>query len=473
VPTSPRTSPAAAPQRGLAAAAVIVVLILVAVVLVLGRSFVGPATSLDQRSVTDANFRQVSDALVRYASLNQRLPCPARGDLDTGAAEPETATDTCTAPDGVVPWRTLGLGRGAALDGWGRKISYRVFTGATGFTRAGGVSMTNCNTSIGSPFDTSLASPGSQCKPATFPPNTPQQFLDARGNMLVVQEFGTVRTGNAFVLVSHGQTGRGSYAGEAGVRAALPNAAGSEYANAQATGPFMIVAQSAPSTDPDAAAHFDDVLAYKAFADLVAESKLSARAWGIPPTVSSVTFDAATVAAAGGDTANFNTGQNTLDFGTFTVTAIGDTARNVSFDRAAGGGIGSIGAGSNTEANATVNYATNEELQFVFDVPARYLGITLNRFGDTFGERERVRFRFTIGGSTVSITKVACRNDNNDGVVNYTLAPGGDFDEVFVEARSTQFGSYDSTFIVGAIATCPSTNPACKAPGAIPANDCP
>jgi hypothetical protein len=73
----------------------------------------------------------------------------------------------------------------------------------------------------------------------------------------------------------------------------------------------------------------------------------------------------------------------------------------------------------------------------------------------------------------VSITKVACRNDNNDGVVNYTLAPGGDFDEVFVEARSTQFGSYDSTFIVGAIATCPSTNPACKAPGAIPANDCP
>jgi len=112
-------------------------------------------------------------------------------------------------------------------------------------------------------------------------------------------------------------------------------------------------------------------------------------------------------------------------------------------------------------------------LRFVFDVPVRYLGITLNRFGDTFGERERVRFRFTVGGSTVRITKTACRSDSNDGVVNYTLNPGGDFDEVFVEPRSTQFGSFDSTLLVGSIATCPSTNAACTAPGALPANDSP
>jgi hypothetical protein len=460
-------------EKGLAAAAIVVVLILVAVALVLGRGFFQPAETLTQRARTDANLRRISDALVQYASLNQRLPCPASGNLDTGDANPDAASATCAADDGTVPWRTLALGRDAALDGWGRKISYRVFSGATGFTQAGGVSMTNCNSSLGYPFDTSLATPGSLCKPATYPPNTPAQFLAARGNMLVVQDMGTARTGNAFVLISHGATGQGAYAAEGGTRSPLPNASGSEYPNALSAGPFMIVAHSGPTVTSDQAAHFDDVLAYKSFADLNREAKLPERAWGIPPTISSTTFDAAAIAAAGGDTANFNTGQNTLDFGTFTVTAYGATARNVSFDRDVGTGIGSIGTGSNSESAATINEATNEELLFQFDVPARYLGITLRRFGDTLGERERVRFRFLVGASTVSISKVACRDDNNDGVVNYTLNPTGDFTQVYVETRTTQWGTYDSTLIVGALATCPSSNPTCTAPGAVPANDCP
>lgn len=460
-------------QQGLAAAAVLIVLILVAVALVLGRGFVQPGISLDQRAATEANLRRVTDALVLYASLNQRLPCPARGDVDAGTADPETATDTCASPDGVVPWRTLTLRRDAALDGWGRKISYRVFAGPTGFTQANGVSMTNCNASLASTFDTSLLMPGSLCKPATIPPNIPQQFLDARGNMLVVQELGTARNGNAFVLVSHGESGRGAFAAEGGVRAPLPNSAGNEYSNAQAGGTYWLNARSAASVAPDDSAHFDDTVAYMSFADLNRTAKLPAREWGIPSTIASVPFDAAAVAAAGGNTASFNTGQNSLDFGTFTVTAFGDTARNVSFDPFSGGGIGTIGTGSNSQTTATINFATNEELRFNFDVPGRYLGITLNRFGDTFGERERVRFRFTIGGSTVRITKTACRNDNNDGVVNYTVNPGGDFDEVYVEARSTQGDNFNSAFLVGAIATCPSTNSACKAPGALPANDCP
>jgi len=484
-------------QQGLAAAAVILIIILGAVALLLGRGVFQPGADLGKREATAAAMARVAKALVDFAALNRRLPCPARGDLDTGDADPVTAAATCTAPGGVVPWKTLALRREEALDGWGRKISYRVLAGTAGFTQAEGVSMSNCNASlepplkaIHEPLHSALGSgatcPNSNtsncCKSAsvvTFtpavPPNTPTQWLAARGTMLVVNDLGTTRNGNAFALISHGATGLGAYLAEGGTRSALPNASGNEYLNTQTGGTYWMQAQSAPSVASSEAAHFDDLVTYKSFTDLMQDVKLSGREWGSSDYSAVTTFTATPLAAAGGSTANFNLGQQSLNLGSYTVTAWADnlaTVRNVGFDRDAGTGIGSIGTGSNTESAATINYATDEELQFQFTTQGRYLGVTLRRFGDTSGERERVRFRFTIGGSTVNITKTACRNDNNDGVVNFTLNPGGDFDEVFVEPRSTQFGNYDSTLIVGAIAVC-SSNSSCRAPESVAANDCP
>jgi len=459
-------------QQGLAAAAIIVVLIVVAVALMVGRGFFSPDLALAQRSVTEANLRRISDALVQYASLNRRLPCPASGSLDTGDANPDAATTACASADGTVPWRSLALERKAALDGWGRKISYRVFGGAGGFTQADGVSMTLCNSSLDPPLDSALDA-NSLCKAAdattVVPPNTPKQFLDARGNMLVVQELGTARNGNAFVLISHGESGLGAWAAEGGARSEMPNAAGKEYTNAQAGGTYWIESRSDNTVSPAATAHFDDVVVYKPFADFVKDVKLTERAWGNP--FGSTTFTAAAIAAAGGDATQFNTGRSTLNFGSFTVTAFGDTARNVGFDRNVGTGIGSIGTGSNSETTATMNRATNEGLRFQFTQTGRYLGVTLSRFGDQSGERERVSFDFVIGGSTVRVTKMACRS--GDGRVNFTINPGGNFDEVTIEPRLTEYFNYNSTLIVAAIATCPSTNATCTAPGAIASEDCP
>ena len=233
-------------QRGLAAATIIIVLILAAVALLLGRSAWRSAVELDRRGVTDASLARVSKALVEFASLNRRLPCPARGNLDTGDADPDAATATCTTADGVVPWRTLALRSEDALDGWGRKISYRVFDGAAGLTQADGASMSNCNTSLGAPIDATLAA-GSLCKPGGPPPNTPAQFLAARAPMLVVEDQGTTRNGNAFVLISHGETGYGAYVAEAASgRTTLPSAGGKEIVNTQAGGTYWILPQSAP-----------------------------------------------------------------------------------------------------------------------------------------------------------------------------------------------------------------------------------
>jgi type II secretory pathway pseudopilin PulG len=456
----------------MAGATIVVILILVAVAILLGRGWVQSGLSLDQRAVTEANLRRISDALAQYASLNRRLPCPAPGNLDSGDASPDSATTACTAADGTVPWRSLALEREVALDGWGNKISYRVFSGVGGFTQANGVSMTLCNSSLGPPLDSALDA-NSLCKAAdattVVPPNTPKQFTDARGGMLVVQELGAARNANAFVLISHGETGRGAWGAEGGTRATMPNAAGREFTNAQAGGTYWIEAQSDRTVSADASAHFDDILVYRPFADFVKEVKLAERAWGNP--FGSTTFTAQAIAAAGGDATQFNTGQATLDFGSFRVTALGDTARNVGFNRDAGGGIGSIGTGSNSESTATMNRATNEGLRFQFDQVGRYLGVTLARFGDQSGELERVSFDFVIGGSNVRVTKRACRS--GDGRVNYTINPGGNFGEVTIEARLTENFNYNSTLVVAAIATCPSTNSACSAPGAIPSEDCP
>ena len=83
---------------------------------------------------TQSQMQRIRLALHAFAASHGRLPCPANGALDTGAAAPNAATTLCTSRDGTVPWATMGLSPDDALDAWGRKISYRVYDGAAGMT---------------------------------------------------------------------------------------------------------------------------------------------------------------------------------------------------------------------------------------------------------------------------------------------------------------------------------------------------
>jgi hypothetical protein len=455
-------TPSRRSERGLAAAAVFIVLILVALALVLGRGFFGSETALDQRAVTDANLRRASDALVQFASLNQRLPCPAAGNSDTGTEDATNPFATCNSPNGVGPWAALALRRGDAVDGWGRKISYRVFAGTTGLTQAGGASMTDCNTNAAA---TGAIDASGKC-PATRQ-TPPAAFLAGKG--LSIQTDAATTGGHAFVLLSHGDTGAGAFGAEGGIRLPLPSVGALEFRNTQPGTTYDNRSRSAAGVAATDAAYFDDVVMATSITDVVNAAKLSARDWGAPPAPPP-TFGSDAITAAGG-AVDYNTGRSTLNFGTFTVTAYGDSARNVSFDVSTGAGIGTIGSGVNADQYVTLNRETNEGLRFVFATTGRYLGITLSRFGDQSGQLERVSFDFTIGGSNVRVTKMACRSGN--GRVNFTVNPGGDFSEVDIEPRLTQGFSYYSTFLVADIAICPSPNPACQAPSAIPAEDCP
>jgi prepilin-type N-terminal cleavage/methylation domain-containing protein len=96
-------------------------------------------TQIQQRNVTttEAAIQDIKDALLGFAALNGRLPCPAVTAGTTYAAEAfdsgsggSAANGRCASFYGYVPARTLGVTpvdrNGYAVDGWGNRIRYAV-----------------------------------------------------------------------------------------------------------------------------------------------------------------------------------------------------------------------------------------------------------------------------------------------------------------------------------------------------------
>ncbi|MEN3067598.1 type II secretion system protein [Uliginosibacterium sediminicola] len=64
-------------------------------------------------------LREAREALLNYAVVNQRLPCPASD--SSGIAQ----TSCSSTPKGWLPWQELGL---PARDAWGQTLRYAVST---------------------------------------------------------------------------------------------------------------------------------------------------------------------------------------------------------------------------------------------------------------------------------------------------------------------------------------------------------
>lgn len=65
---------------------------------------------------TTKNIHRIQDAIIGFAVINKRLPCP-----DTNGSGTENTP--CTNSEGNVPWQTLGVGQ---FDAWGRPFRYRI-----------------------------------------------------------------------------------------------------------------------------------------------------------------------------------------------------------------------------------------------------------------------------------------------------------------------------------------------------------
>ena len=110
-------------------------------------------TQIGERNVlaTQATIGEIKEALLGYAALNRRLPCPASTASNANGVEAFTGTGTaangdCASFYGFVPGRTLGItpldSNGFVLDAWGNRILYAVsdrtvtFPGRPDTTRA-------------------------------------------------------------------------------------------------------------------------------------------------------------------------------------------------------------------------------------------------------------------------------------------------------------------------------------------------
>jgi len=159
--------------------------VLVVVALVLGGLLSPLATQMDVRMTAETrkDLADIREALLGFAVINGRLPCPAAATIASGVAGAglEAAHDAggnCPNASGVVPWVTLGV---PETDAWGQRYSYRV-------TPAFAQRVTAPRSAA---FD--LATPGT---------------LDVRSAAVG----GTMVAGGLpVVVVSHGANGRGGY----------------------------------------------------------------------------------------------------------------------------------------------------------------------------------------------------------------------------------------------------------------------
>ena len=445
-------------QRGVSLLFVGVMLILIVGAILAFLALFGTSHQAGSLADTAARLAKARDALDQFAAATGRLPCPTDPTTNTGDEDRTGGSSTCNKPTGTLPWRTLGLRADDGLDSWGWKISYRVYTGAGGLTQDGGASMVQCDTSVST--DPGVDANGLCQVDGSGWHTLYTDFYGAKG--LKVTDFGAVNTGIAYVLISAGPTGYGSY-GATGVATTAPvstDEVGNTLATGQGGSGFVARAASAPSVAAADANHFDDVLAYRTIADLVTKSGLVARDW--PDGTSSgstVVLNTANIAAALGHSVSpGDLGTRTLAIGNATLTV---QRGGFSEDLALGtnASVDGIGGGS---SNPTLSSSRSEVLHIALTSASQNFAITVNGFGcrqssGTCVDSDRLRLTFYSGGVAVGspITKLAC--NPGSGLASYTVNVGSDFDSVDVAPRSsTPWGNTVSIY-VSAFNTCAST----------------
>jgi prepilin-type N-terminal cleavage/methylation domain-containing protein len=160
-------------QRGFTLTELAVVFAIVA--LLIGGAFMTLSAKIEQRN-TEETMRRLNaaaDALIAFAIVNRRLPCPATG--GTTGDEAFTGVNCTTWYGGFLPARTIGFqpvdAQGYGLDAWNNRIRYAVSNNVTGCTgaftlphfvsaanlKANGVSCQPNDLDICAPVDTTTA----------------------------------------------------------------------------------------------------------------------------------------------------------------------------------------------------------------------------------------------------------------------------------------------------------------------------
>lgn len=107
-----------------------IAMVLMIVALILGGLLPTISGQIEQRRISETRkqLAEIQQALIGFANINRRLPCPADGTIATipgvnnGAGQEKNSCPT-NANGGVLPWITLGV---SETDAWGNRFTYRV-----------------------------------------------------------------------------------------------------------------------------------------------------------------------------------------------------------------------------------------------------------------------------------------------------------------------------------------------------------
>jgi len=432
------------------------------------------AGETDRSRQVASRFSTIQSGLLQYVAANGRLPCPARPTLSVGnnseGLEVDGGGGVCAEPLGTIPWRTLGLRQEDQFDAWGHKVSYRVFFTPSGLTRPLGASMVDCSTlpSAAGPLD------AGNCLASHATPES--TFLSGKG--LKVQEFGQpLVTDAAYVLISHGPTGRGAYTAS-GTQLAPPsptNAA--EFPNLQsgAGSTFNLRAATDSGVSATDDAHFDDLLTYARVADLIRGAGRGGRNWPLALGDSSVVYDFGTVSSALGGRSLIegllgnNLGQQSLVINNISLQGLVGTA-GAELTSLAVLGLIEPGLGvASASGTLFIESAQNESVRLKLPAAGKAIGISLSGFVDPvlpLGRHESAQLRFFLNGVQVgsSVTIKSCSPVALS--TSFSVVVGQTFDEVqvvaapLVNSAGTAVGNSD--FLVAAIKSCASDSGPCR-----------
>lgn len=426
----------------------------------------------------------IQDALVAFASVNKRLPCPADGSLSSGnlGIEVRKADGTCTSTDnavtnqktGIVPWRTLGIKESEALSIDFTYFSYRVFSGTKGASIDNGIDMTLCDTDNGVTPDAALSFASGQCTDVAHN-STSAQFIANKGL--------TVKTGSgdvmaAYVLIHHGANGDGAYLA-GGSRNSLPlDSTTKEYANIQGTdGTTATYYATSPDTAVSVADgntnYFDDRVSFLTITDLAKKAGLAARNW---PETGDI-LDAQTLADAGFklNTRSQEFSSVTIGNAVYTVSGGGTVITTNATDT--GIGVGTL--------SGSRSISGSDSLSILYATPVQKFSIILSQLGmktsgGSAGEFESAKLELWNGGTLVDTVYTPSCGVSNDTATNIiafdnittttpftkvVLKPGG--------ADATYASATNTNFYLNGIAPCASSTSGCIPAGAMYTQLCP
>ncbi|MEE9337974.1 MAG: type II secretion system protein [Methylococcaceae bacterium] len=225
-------------QTGFTLVELAVVLVIVGILLSSVLGTLGSRIENSRKNETKKQLAEIKLALIGYAYVNGRLPCPdcsvvngscLATDVGDGISDDDGAICDEGENTGFLPWSTLGIGQS---DSWGTRYSY---------------SVQNEYANLTTPFELSSAVGSAVIQEPDF-------VADATGGAAQ-----SLATSVVAVIFSHGENGYGGTNTSSIARAVIPAANTDEKENTDDDGDFYMRPETAAGATI-AGGEFDDIL---------------------------------------------------------------------------------------------------------------------------------------------------------------------------------------------------------------------